>query len=329
MLIFTSAPSYAGEPATFKISPPSCDNHAPEINNRGDVVWRAFCKGENHVYISEAGKARRLTKNGATGQNPRINASGTVVWQGMEKNSTMISLYKNKEIKTLMKEGIRTYVAPSLNDRGDVIWQGVIEEKDEKGRQRITNAIFLFDGKNTRKLDAGTPIARTPDINNNGAVAFQGWVDKPDPVTKEISYGYTGVYEIFVLDKNGIKRLTDSRTYMDNQAPMINDNGFVVWSGQTDGKTSEIYLYDGAAVKRLTSNNRDDRSPRINNKGEVVWYGFDGRRFQIFFYGGKSVVQLTNNDHDNVEPYVNDRGDIVWAARTGEYYQIKKMRLKR
>lgn len=329
-LIFLPFPVSYGEPnPSTSEKTTKCYNHSPDINNGRVTTWWGFCNGENQVFLSEGGKLHQLTKEGITGQNPQINSSADIVWQGMDKSGKKVFLYKNSELKVLMFEGIKTYVAPSLNDRGEVVWQGVIEDRDEKGRPRIVNALFLFDGKKTARLDSGTNIARKPDINNNGTIVYEAWVDKADPVTKEVAKGYTGVYEIFMLDKKGgIKKLTNAQTYLDNQSPRINDKGMVVWVGLVNDKTNEIYLYDGTDIKRLTKNKYDDRAPRISQNGEVVWYGYDGRYFQIYLYDGKTVRQLTKSETDNVEPSINDNGDVVWVAKTGEYYQIQRTRLK-
>ena len=48
-------------------------------------------------------------------------------------------------------------------------------------------------------------------------------------------------------------------------------NGQVVWSGY-DGHDYEIYVWDGATVKKLTDNEYDDDHPTTDN-GYISWEG--------------------------------------------------------
>lgn len=323
-LLFFPTISMAGPVPEPRTITSKCDNRNPDINSKGQVVWEAFCNGESRIMLLEKRKEKRLSKKGVHGYSPKINAKGDVVWQGIDKKGiSNIYVYSEGKVSVISAEQVKEYMAPALNDRGEIVFQGGVEDMTEKGTPRVANGIFRFDGKKASRLPAGTNIVRAPHLNNNGAVVFAGWVDKPDPKTNELSKGYTGVYEIFLLDGSGLKRLSDSKTYMDCQAPRVNDAGAVVWMGFMENGTSEIFLYDGRAVKRITDNRFDDRSPRINNKGMVAWSGWDGHDFEIYLYDGKSVRKVTDNDYDDMNPSINDNGDMVWAARKGGRSQIQ------
>lgn len=332
LVALIGGPSFSGESSPFIKLTSNCDNRVPEINDKGVVTWWAFCDGEDHIFMAEGSHVYRLTEGDMRGQNPHINSSGSLVWRGEDKNGkTGVIFYKNKEIKTLTDDTITIYASPALNSRDEVVWQGVIQETDKKGRPLSVNALFLFDGKKTKRVYTDVTSAQSPAINNNGAIVFQGWVNKSADYEKGRTggYGYAGAFEIFMVDENGIlKKLTDSRPDMDNQSPHINDRGMVVWSGLADENNTEIYLYDGNTTKRLSNNKSQDRRPRINNSGDVVWYGSDGRYSQIFHYDGKTVRQITNSSYNNMDPSINNRGDVVWAAQIGQYNQIQVTHIK-
>lgn len=318
--------------SSFAISAPivltsKCGNYSPEINNSGTIVWWALCDGENHIFIRENGKTKRLTKDGEMGQKPRINSEGAIVWQGYNGHESKIHVYSAGKAKPLTDMEIKE-LHPAINDRGGVVWQGIVTKVGKNGRVMPDNVIFYFDGTSVKRLDVSTTPARSPNINNDGVIVFEGWVDKKDPTTGEIAHSYTGVFEISMLDEEGIKKLTDSTTYMDNRSPMINNAGMVVWSGMVDKKTSEIFLYDGNKTERLTFNTVDDLVPKINDKGEVIWYGWDGNDYELFYYDGKRIRQLTNNSKDDIEPSLNDMGDVVWSGRVGESFQIMLMNIR-
>lgn len=296
-----------------------CDNRSPRINNDGVVVWWAVCNnGRREIFLAEKGKVRTLTEGNREGLNPSINSNGAIVYQDFEGQ---ILRYKNGQISQVGR-GIR----PVINDGEAIVWHGPAVN-EEQGKKRSVAGIFLFDGKVTKVIESKVASTKGVNINNKGAIVFEGWVDKPDS-TGKIAYGYTGVFDIFVLDKGRLRKLTDTKPFNDNREPDMNDNGRVVWAGQAGAKTHEIFLYDGKDIKRLTNNNREDYSPRINNKGEIVWYGFDGNDYEIYLYDGREVKQITNNEKDDITPDINDNGDVVWASQIKDSFHIFIMHLR-
>jgi hypothetical protein len=116
-----------------------------------------------------------------------------------------------------------------------------------------------------------------------------------------------------------IKQLTHNS--YDDAGPQINDNGYVVWSGD-DGSNYEIFLYDGMTTVQLTDNFYDDWDPQINGNGYVVWYGFDGTDWEIFLYNGMTIAQLTDDSYPDRDPQINDNGYVVWSGSDGSDYEI-------
>jgi hypothetical protein len=55
------------------------------------------------------------------------------------------------------------------------------------------------------------------------------------------------------------------------QSVHINNNGWVVWS-EGDFTRSDVWLYDGSAVRRLSAGEqrRLNTSPRLNNRNQIV-----------------------------------------------------------
>lgn len=339
-IILTASPAISGNAndneKTIERLTDKCENRHPVINNMGTVAWQGFCNSSNHVFLLEDGKTTRLTKAEDQGLSPRLNSRGEAVWIHMNEDDldpygnilSRIAHYKNGKVTII--EGSDKGSRPGINDKGAVVWQGLGRGKDHKGRPRYINTIVLNEDNKTRLLEIDTVAAKTPDINNHGAIVLSRWVDKADPTEKKIAHGYTGVFEIFLMEGDKGKFLTYSKTYQDNKNPMINDKGMVVWHGPIKGKTSEIYLYDGKKVKRLTWNKLADTKPVINNNGEVVWQGKRGEDEdeEIFYYDGSSVRQITDNDYDDREPWINDNGVVVWAALIGDEFQIQKMSIR-
>lgn len=91
---------------------------------------------------------------------------------------------------------------------------------------------------------------------------------------------------------------------------------------QSDTGTSEIMLWDGDQVTRLTVNNIDDRSPVVD--GELVaWQAARGWPFgwEIMAWANGTYIQLTTNLHYDMGPQVS--GDqVAWYGWDGAYYQI-------
>jgi hypothetical protein len=311
-----------------------CENRSPVINNKGTIVWQGFCSGRNYVFLFKDGKTTRLTKDAYQGLSPRLNLKGEVIWIHLKKAVidtqgnflNKIAHYKNGKVTII--DGSENGSRPEINDKGAVIWQGLGQKKDHKGRFRYINTIMLNESGKTRNLEVDTVAAKTPDINNQGIIVLSRWVDKADPTEKKVAHGYTGVFEIFLQGGDKGKFLTDSKTYQNNKNPMINDKGMIVWHGQIKGKTAEIYLYDGKKTKRLTKNKLKDTMPVINNNGEVVWQGRRSGGDEIFYYDGSTVRQITDNFYDDREPWINDNGVIVWAAMIGDEFQIQKMSIR-
>ena len=95
---------------------------------------------------------------------------------------------------------------------------------------------------------------------------------------------------------------------MHDAEPQVH-NGWVVWTKGYDA-AAEIYLWDGAATRRLTNNTYGDGRPRVNN-GWVTWMGFVGGDWEIFVWDGTTTRQVTDNETDDLYPEIWD-GKVVW-----------------
>ncbi|MDH3671176.1 MAG: hypothetical protein OES46_08405 [Gammaproteobacteria bacterium] len=143
-------------------------------------------------------------------------------------------------------------------------------------------------------------------------------------LTVPISFGFASRYYITQL------------THNDNsdEAPEINENGYVVWSRWHDewagfpaSPEYEIFLYDGTTTTQLPGLRYHDRYPKINNRGYVVWRGqsiVNEQDNRIFLYDGTNTTQLTNNNSPwgNWSPQINDNGYVVWHGWDGSDYEI-------
>ena len=102
------------------------------------------------------------------------------------------------------------------------------------------------------------------------------------------------------------------------QAPDIDQEGNIAWSnGHWDDSSSEVYLFDGQQLHRLTINAFYERTPRID-QGSVVWAGVardgagdDRLRYEIFLYQNGVAQQITDNSLYDDYPRVSG-GKVVW-----------------
>ena len=191
-----------------------------------------------------------------------------------------------------LSDGTERSSFPSINDRGEVVWQC---------RPGVHPEICLYDGTTTSRLTNNEREDTHPRINDNGQVVWERY-DLSD-------------YEVFLY--NGRKRIQLTNNALDDLEPQINNSGYVVWLGRESpgpNPNDEILLYNGTSVTSLAVNSLYVRYPRINNNGYVVWIGYDGSDFEIFLYDGTCTRQLTDNSFLDSEPQINDRGQVVWVG---------------
>lgn len=101
------------------------------------------------------------------------------------------------------------------------------------------------------------------------------------------------------------------------QSVHINNNGWIVW-GEGDFMRSDVWLYDGSQVRRLSAGEqgRLNTYPRINNHNQIVWRYDDGSVSDVVLWDSGIITNITHTDGSVGfgAPDINDSG---WVVTTG------------
>ena len=291
---------------TKQLTDNSYDDVSPQINNNGYVVWRGYDGQDYEIFLYDGLTIKQLTDNSYNDDQPQINDNGYVVWSGYDGQDSEIFLYDGLTTKQLTDNSYPyNEYGPQINNNGYVIWLG------GSILGPIGSNIYLYDGLTIKKL-TDSYNTQSPQINDNGYVVWSGPDDSQRTILPQrILPPFR--YVIFLYDGLTTKQLSGNTGY-DHTHPQINDNGFVVWSG--DGPDSEIFLYDGLTTKQLTDNSYNDDQPQINDNGYVVWRGFDGQDYEIFL---TSVLTLLSPKGEEVLP----SGSIHTISWSGPIAAVK------
>lgn len=112
----------------------------------------------------------------------------------------------------------------------------------------------------------------------------------------------------------GVRQLTHDGQL--DQLPRVNNAGQVVWQ-----KESNIYLWDGFQVRRLTDS-RHAANPQINDAGQVVWDALAERGREIDLWDGVAVRPLTDGLSWDIAPKINRAGQVIWSRSSSTGVQL-------
>ena len=315
----------------------------PQINDLGQITWEGYDGSDFEIFLYNGTNTIQLTDNTFDDERPILNNKGQVVWIGHDGNDAEIYFYDGSAVIPLTNNAWDDEL-PGINDQGQVVWS----EYDGKD-----NEIFLYDGHSTIQMTNNDYNDYWPRINNQGMVVWEGFQPGPDDgyvlyrydgiSTNEaaraaaqfiqiqlndrgqmawghLSYKYnylnqTYIYNISSYFYDGASTLQlYSMQDLDNPgfSHELNDNGQVVWSGYVGEKT-EIFLYDGTSIRRLTENDLWEHSPKLNNCGQVTWISNrDGSDTTVNLFDGASTTPLSGS-HCGCQQ-MNDQGQIVWSC---------------
>lgn len=98
------------------------------------------------------------------------------------------------------------------------------------------------------------------------------------------------------------------------QRPEINNRSHVVWSRSTP-PISNVYVYTGGDLRRLTTNDRNDHWPGMNNTGAFVWKSalVNSPPYDLGMYQNGSISTMPGAWNVFSIPEINDDGTIVWS----------------
>ena len=163
------------------------------------------------------------------------------------------------------------------------------------------SGLSFVDGTTTTVIAADSPdlMYGRPRMNSSGQIV---WTTYPG-----VLYLCTGT------TASQIATATPARY------PQINDSTQIVWTG-LDGTDAEIFLYDNATIRQLTTNNYSDGEmygpPQINSSGEIVWTGIPEPTPRKFFCmadrcllnSSRSILYLRR------DPRLSNNGHVVWLG---------------
>lgn len=248
----------------------------------------------SHAYNT----AQRITFNDYDDTSAMISNNGDLVWIQDIHYDTQIKLrningnYQNFPNITYLEER-----QLQMSANGNVVWQRYNDATDE---DEIVSETFPYNGVGQNISLSPDHKDRDPHINDNGHVV---WLRKHTHILLWDVYFYDG-NERHNLTHNSIVNISD------NEAPQINNNSQVVWSGNNTAER-DIHLFDSQTGYKNLSDGFDsyqDGDSRINNNGEVVWQGSKSNKHWIFYYDGNASAKLAEGH----SPQINDLGDIVW-----------------
>jgi hypothetical protein len=102
--------------------------------------------------------------------------------------------------------------------------------------------------------------------------------------------------------------------------PDINNRGEVIWSYSEPPSVSDIYLFSGGIIRKLTDETYYDAQPRINDLGDYAYLvapDYFGDVDVAWNIGGQLTIHDANNV-PNAHPDISNSGGIVWEDRFTE-----------
>lgn len=228
---------------------------------------------------------------------------------------------KNKKIKNwlapvlvsslflLMTRGVwAEYIEERLDLGGTVNLDEVVVKVVDDGHDR---EIYYSDGENEVRVTNNEYDDLLP-VYDDGLIAWQGMVDNR-------------MWQIFVYDLG--TKVTTQLTFASypSEYPKTS-GGRVVWE-MPKGVGSDIFLFDGLDVVRLTSSDEIDELPEIDGE-DVIWRKYDGEDMEIMAYDVSSGVksQLTNDGVDNLEAKVFN-GEVFYVQFDGNDNEVYGMKI--
>ena len=289
-------------------------NKSPQINDKGDIVWRTFNSAESDWNIMLYTKATNLIKRISLAKDPlyehfdndpQINNLGQVVYSSQDGGTDVeIMFYDGTSVSRVTNNTNVDDESPGLNDSGDIVWMAASTTIGSP------YDIYLRDGVSKAIIQITTSAVNEGKarINSAGDIVWPAW----DGANYQLKY---------------YKRSTQATTTIttgayDNVDVKINANGYVAW-GQQSTNDQEIYLRNGlTGTNKNISNNsaKDDGSPVINDNGWVAWnqdQGTTGTNDQIFVYDGLTTTRFITNAYDHEIPAINSTVSITSRTKDG------------
>ncbi len=245
---------------------------------------------------------------------PQNNNSGMVTWVRKDLKTNLSAIFLFDGLDEIQLSTYGENYGPQINEKGWVVWGRAVQGETEfyDPAEPFSRVVYLFDGRETRRLSNSEGYHGNPTLNNRGQVVWNWWSDGQET-------------KIFFFDGTKTVALaTVSDTDGQLSGPRINDDGRIVWArnmGETAVATHnfEIFLYNGKETIQLSHSDYTDGAPQINDKGLVAWVGGGDRTSDIWLYDGTRTINLTDIETpqsgfvDSGLPQINSSGAMTWT----------------
>lgn len=248
---------------------------SPTINASGDVTFYAQKGGKSGIYLSSKSYSSPTITVAETGDSrfgftsflpdPAINNRGQVAFLAGLTNGSGLFVGNGRtttrivdtsgEFADFLGTPFEGDVAPSINERGTIVFWGALDEQLPIGSPEYSQipfspgnvrGIFLASPNGTittivDNVDQYLSFSASPDINNRGEVAyiFRGDDANPNASASPDDARYRGI---------NIYRNGSTRTVVDNTGGFarfgfvdINNRGDIAFSAITDGGSLGIF----------------------------------------------------------------------------------------
>jgi hypothetical protein len=278
------------------------DDQFPRLNNAGQITWQE----DSRVYLWERGTARQLTTTADSYPAPHsyLNEAGQVVWEGRADGSDHIFLWDGASVRQL-SQGRERHFAPSLNNRGQVVWLGPAPVG--QGWH-----VYLWDGMTVRHLSRTSTDNWGAQISDAGHVVWHG----------KTNDGFE--QHVFLWDGSSVRLLSDPAVNRLNEMPRMHPTGKVVW--QALGASGwDLFLWDGSSVHRFGRPGTVSRGWQFDDAGRVVFFEPDDRDRHVYRWDGTRVEELTGSALEGYRIAFENSvvrgatGQVAWPSR-GEIY---------
>jgi hypothetical protein len=286
-----------------RISHNDWDDSFPRLNDVGQIAWVGepvsyYDGGSSEIFLYDGSNIHQFTSDGDQDINPYLNNLGQVIW---EKHYRHLPYYGWMHLF----DGVNFHVLASsasykqggrLDDAGNAIWRVRFSGYDR---------IYYFDGTNIAPLTGGTADQWQASMNKRGQIVWveedgsdseiflwnDGVVtqitdndyDEYRPILNELGQvawtayldGTSASAEVFFFDGSATTQITNNEVM--DWAEDLNINGHIVIDSRvdpTDFNSNEVFVYDGAELIQLTSNDRRENYISINDLNQVAWIGY-------------------------------------------------------
>ena len=232
---------------------------------------------------------------------PDINDRGQIVFHRRlwpTRDQIEIMLYDRRKLIQPTDDDVYDSF-PRINNHGVIVWSRDLDPDPSVERIGI---VRWLGGQMAVISDPGDKyLGEGPaDINDAGQIVWNRSLrERPDEP------------QLFLFDGSSIRPVTDDA--FSNQSVRINQNSEFVWT-QYDFSVSpwvsQVFVFFGGPLTRLTNGQRQVQNPDINDFREVVWRSpFDG--VQVWRMGTTTTVLGENSGVGGI----NNRGWITIARK--------------